>query len=75
MGPLRRNEAELLDGLAALAQPLDGGRSSAALADTGLIAMQTEETDLTDGALGSSHGEEGEGPPAAARPEWSRQGR
>lgn len=31
MGMLRRNEADLLDGLAALAQPLDGGSRSASL--------------------------------------------
>ena len=53
---------------------LNGAGLSAALFDTGRIAMDDQQADIADGALGSCHGNFGEEPLGHAPRRSSRQG-
>jgi hypothetical protein len=53
---------------------LNGAGLSAALFDTGGIAMDDQQTDFADGALWSCHGNFGKEPPGHAPRRSSRQG-
>jgi len=54
-----RDQPHLLDGLAAPAQEFDSAGNTAALFDAGLVLVNDQQADFTDGALGDGHGWDG----------------
>ena len=71
---LSRDQPHLFDRLTAPPEVLNGAGHSAALFDTGRIAMDDQQADIADGALWSCHGNFGEEPPGHAPRRSSRQG-